>query len=153
MAESFIRRMTPADLPSVLAIEARGHIFPWTEGNFRDGLESGYFMVVMEQGGSAEEKKIIGYGIVQIILDEGHLLNITIDPRLNGRGLGRELLLHLLEHARTHTDTLFLEVRPSNHRAIALYQSSGFNEIGLRRNYYPAKDGGREDALLMAMAF
>lgn len=140
--------MVAADLPAVLAIEARGHAFPWTEGNFRDGLESGYYMVVMEQQG-----KLIGYGVVQIILDEGHLLNITIDPKLNGRGLGRELLLHLLDHARTHTDTLFLEVRPSNNRAIALYQTSGFNEIGLRRNYYPAKDGGREDALLMAMAF
>lgn len=153
MAENSIRRMTVADLPLVLAIEARGHAFPWTEGNFRDGLESGYYMVVMEQQGAASENVIIGYGVVQIILDEGHLLNITIDPKLNGRGLGRELLLHLLEHARTHTDTLFLEVRPSNHRAIALYQTSGFNEIGLRRNYYPAKDGGREDALLMAMAF
>lgn len=148
MAENPIRRMVAADLPAVLAIEARGHAFPWTEGNFRDGLASGYYMVVMEQQG-----RLIGYGVVQIILDEGHLLNITIDPKLNGRGLGRELLLHLLGHARTHTDTLFLEVRPSNHRAIALYQSSGFNEIGLRRNYYPAKDGGREDALLMAMAF
>lgn len=148
MAENSIRRMTAADLPLVLAIEARGHAFPWTEGNFRDGLESGYYMVVMEQQGM-----LIGYGVVQIILDEGHLLNITIDPKLNGRGLGRELLLHLLDHARTHTDTLFLEVRPSNSRAIALYQTSGFNEIGLRRNYYPAKDGGREDALLMAMAF
>lgn len=148
MAESSIRRMTADDLSVVLAIEARGHAFPWTEGNFRDGLESGYYMVVMEQQG-----KVIGYGVVQIILDEGHLLNITIDPVRNGRGLGRELLWHLLDHARTHTDTLFLEVRPSNQRAIALYQSSGFNEIGLRRNYYPSKEGGREDALLMAMAF
>ncbi len=148
MAESSIRRMTAADLPMVLAIEARGHAFPWSEGNFRDGLESGYYMVVMEQQG-----QLIGYGVVQIILDEGHLLNITVDPVLNGRGLGRELLLHLMDHARHHTDTLFLEVRPSNHRAIALYQTSGFNEIGLRRNYYPAKNGGREDALLMALAF
>ncbi|HEX6590809.1 MAG TPA: ribosomal protein S18-alanine N-acetyltransferase [Moraxellaceae bacterium] len=143
-----IRRMTPADLPQVLVIEARGHAFPWSEGNFRDGLEHGYYMVVMEQSGN-----LIGYGVVQVILDEGHLLNITIDPVLNGRGLGRELLLHLLDYARSHTDTLFLEVRPSNQRAIALYQTSGFNEIGLRRNYYPARDGGREDALLMALAF
>lgn len=153
MAETTIRTMNEADLPTVLAIEARGHAFPWSEGNFRDGLASGYYMVVMEQGGAGAGKNVIGYGVVQIILDEGHLLNITIDPPLNGRGLGRELLLHLLDHARHHTDTLFLEVRPSNHRAIALYQTSGFNEIGLRRNYYPARDGGREDALLMALAF
>ncbi len=153
MADVLIRPLTADDLPTVVAIEARGHAFPWTRGNFEDGLASSYYMVVMEQGGAGLEKKIIGYGVVQVILDEGHLLNITIDPPLNGRGLGRELLLHLLDYARTHTDTLFLEVRPSNHRAIALYQSSGFNEIGLRRNYYPAKGGGKEDALLMAMAF
>lgn len=148
MADYPIRAMTAADLPAVLAIEARGHAFPWSVGNFRDGLENGYYMVVM-----TASEKIIGYGVVQVILDEGHLLNITVEPELNGRGLGRALLLHLLDYARSHTDTLFLEVRPSNHRAIALYQSSGFNEIGLRRNYYPAKGGGREDALLMAMAF
>lgn len=148
MADYPIRAMTAADLPAVLAIEARGHAFPWSVGNFRDGLENGYYMVVM-----TASEKIIGYGVLQVILDEGHLLNITVEPELNGRGLGRALLLHLLDYARSHTDTLFLEVRPSNHRAIALYQSSGFNEIGLRRNYYPAKGGGREDALLMAMAF
>jgi len=152
MPESRIRPMTVDDLPAVLSIEARGHAFPWTRGNFEDGLNNGYFMVVMEEGG-ADQKNIIGYGIIQIILDEGHLLNITIDPVLNGRGLGRTLLLHLLDHARNHTDTLFLEVRPTNLRAIALYQTTGFNEIGLRRNYYPAKGGGREDALLMALAF
>lgn len=148
MNKYVIRSMTMADLPCIMEIEKRGHAFPWSEGNFKDGLEHSYYMVVMEQ-----DKKIIGYGVVQIILDEGHLLNITIDPTLNGRGLGRELLLHLLDYARNHTDTLFLEVRPSNQRAIALYQTSGFNEIGLRRNYYPAKGGGREDAVLMAIAF
>lgn len=148
MTEPVIRPLTAEDLPAIMAIEARGHAFPWTVGNFRDGLQNGYYMVVME-----EEGTVLGYGIVQIILDEGHLLNITIDPSLHGRGLGRTLLLHLLDYARHHTDTLFLEVRPSNHRAIALYQTSGFNEIGNRRNYYPAKGGGREDALLMALAF
>lgn len=148
MSEPVIRAMTAADLPVVMAIEARGHAFPWSIGNFQDGMQSGYYMVVMEQN-----RTILGYGIVQLILDEGHLLNITIDPSLHGRGLGRTLLLHLLDYASQRTDTLFLEVRPSNQRAIALYQSSGFNEIGNRRNYYPAKGGGREDALLMALAF
>ncbi len=148
MTESVIRPLTPDDLPAVLALEAKGHAFPWTPGNFADALGSAYYMVVLEQNA-----RIAGYGIVQVILDEGHLLNITIDPALHGRGLGRYLLRHLLDYAGHHTDTLFLEVRPSNARAIALYQSAGFNEIGLRRHYYPAKDGGREDALLMAMAF
>lgn len=148
MPEPLIRPMTPGDVPSVLAIEARAHDFPWTAGNFHDGLVSGYYMVVMEAEGA-----IAGYGVVQVILDEGHLLNITVAPGLHGQGLGRTLLLHLLDYARAKTDTLFLEVRPSNARAIALYQTSGFNEIGLRRNYYPARGGGREDALLMALAF
>lgn len=148
MPESTIRPLTAADLPAVLAIEARAHAFPWTPGIFEDALKTGYYMVVMEQGAT-----LIGYGVVQVILDEGHLLNITIDPQRHGKGLGRQLLHHLLDYARTHTDTLFLEVRPSNTPAIALYQSEGFNEVGLRRNYYPAVGGGREDALLMAMAF
>lgn len=143
-----IRPFTADDLPAVLAIEAEGHAFPWTRGNFEDALRSGYYMVVFEHEG-----RVAGYGIIQIILDEGHLLNITIDPALHGRGHGRHLLLHLLEYAQAHTDTLFLEVRPSNLHAIRLYQTVGFNEIGLRRNYYPARDGGREDALLMALAF
>lgn len=148
MAEQPIRPLTAEDLPAVLALEVQGHAFPWSRGNFEDALASAYYMVVLEQDG-----RVSGYGIVQVILDEGHLLNITIDTALHGQGLGRYLLQHLLDYAHSHTDTLFLEVRPSNTRAITLYQSAGFNEIGLRRNYYPAKDGGREDALLMAMAF
>lgn len=143
-----IRALTAADLPAVLAIETRAHAFPWTAGILADALASGYYMVVMTEG-----EAVLGYGVVQVILDEGHLLNITIDPVQQGRGLGRRLLAHLVDYARHHTDTLFLEVRPSNAAAIALYQSEGFNEVGLRRNYYPARDGGREDALLMAMAF
>lgn len=148
MAEPLIRPLAPADLAAVLALEERAHAFPWSQGNFTDAFAGGYYMVVMEEGG-----RVIGYGIVQVILDEGHLLNITVDPDLHGRGLGRTLLLHLLDHAAQKTATLFLEVRPSNRRAVALYHSAGFNEIGLRRNYYPAVGGGREDALLMAFAF
>ena len=148
MADSMIRPLRETDLPLVQVIEARGHAFPWSLGNFTDALNSGYYMVVLER-----EERVVGYGIVQIILNEGHLLNITIEPALHGLGLGRELLLHLLDYARHRADTLFLEVRPSNHRAIRLYQTAGFNEIGLRRHYYPTKEGGREDALLMAMTF
>lgn len=148
MLDAVIRPLTAEDLPLVLALEAKGHANPWTPGNFNDALSSGYYMVVLEQ-----QDRLVGYGIVQKILDEGHLLNITIDVALHGQGLGRLLLQHLLDYAEQHTSTLFLEVRLSNSRAIALYQSAGFNEIGLRRNYYPARDGGREDALLMAMAF
>ena len=148
MPERIIRALTDSDLPLVVAMERRAHSFPWSHGNFADAYASNYYMVVMEAG-----NRLVGYGIVQVILDEAHLLNITIDPEQHGRGLGRELLQHLLDYTQGKADTLFLEVRPSNTRAIALYQTAGFNEIGLRRNYYPAAGGGREDALLMALAF
>ena len=148
MTEGRIRPLLADDLPAVLSLEVQGHAFPWSRANFQDALDGNYYMVVLERDG-----RIAGYGVVQVILDEGHLLNITVDPALHGHGLGRFLLQHLLDYARGRTDTLFLQVRPSNARAIRLYQTAGFNEIGLRRNYYPAPGGGREDALLMALAF
>ncbi|MFN8901906.1 MAG: ribosomal protein S18-alanine N-acetyltransferase, partial [Lysobacteraceae bacterium] len=82
---------------------------------------------------------------------EAHLLTLCIDPVQQGRGLGRRLLRRMIDLARWHmADRVFLEVRPSNPTAIALYRSEGFNEIGTRPRYYPAKDG-REDAIVMAM--
>ena len=81
---------------------------------------------------------------------ECHVLNLCIDPELRGKGLGRYLMKHLLDLARHHkAEMVFLEVRPSNRHAIALYESMGFNEVGRRRRYYPAKKG-REDALVLA---
>lgn len=141
-----IRPMTEADLPQVMVIENKGHAFPWTQGIMAGNLGHGYVCRALVQG-----ERVLGYAIVQHIVDEAHLLNITIDPALQGKGYGRHLLRELIEETSDQADTMFLEVRPSNTSAIALYQSMGFNEIGLRKNYYPAVGGGREDAMMMAL--
>lgn len=141
-----LRPMREDDLDTVIAIEQRAYPFPWTRGILRDCLRADYPAWVLLQGGA-----IIGYGVLSIAADEAHILNICTAPEAQGRGHGRRLLQSLLQIARGRgVRRMFLEVRPSNPNAIALYHDEGFNEIGRRPRYYPAKDG-REDALVMAM--
>ncbi|TXI27574.1 MAG: ribosomal-protein-alanine N-acetyltransferase [Aquipseudomonas alcaligenes] len=138
------RPMTEADLDRVVQIENAAFSHPWSRNLFADGLES-YDCWLMFDG---DEQ--IGHGIIQIILDEAHLLNITVRPQSQGRGLGLQLLEHLMQRARQlGAGECFLEVRASNQSAYRLYERYGFNEVGRRRDYYPAA-GGREDALVMA---
>jgi ribosomal-protein-alanine N-acetyltransferase len=135
--------MMPGDLPAVAAVERASYAFPWSEGIFRDCLRVGYLCRVAEVDGT-----IAGYGIVAMGADEAHLLNLCVRAELRGRGLGRRLLL-LVERARdSGAEAVFLEVRPSNPGAIALYESEGFVRIGLRKGYYQAMNG-REDALVL----
>ena len=137
--------MTPDDLDTVMLMEARAYPFPWTRKIFNDCLKHGYSCWVYEQDGA-----LAGYAAVMFVLDEMHLLNICIDPGLQGKGLGSRLLKTLERVARgAKAETCFLEVRSSNFPAIRLYLNAGFNEIGLRKGYYPAKCG-REDAMVMA---
>ncbi len=141
------RPMQMADLDRIMQIEPTVFPYPWSRGNFSDSLNSGYSCWVME-----EDKVIIGYAVLMMVLDEAHLLNISIAREQQGRGLGRDLLQHMMTLGRRHGGlNMFLEVRPSNLAAISLYSSIGFNEMAIRRNYYPAKHG-REDAVLMGMA-
>jgi ribosomal-protein-alanine N-acetyltransferase len=141
-----LRAMRDSDLETVLAIETRAYAFPWTLGIFRDCLNAGYPAWLLVQ-----DEVVIGYGIVSIAAGEAHILNICIDPAVQGRGHGRRLLRSLIRISRHHrAERIFLEVRPSNPRAIALYFEEGFNEIGRRPRYYPAHLG-REDAIVMAM--
>jgi ribosomal-protein-alanine N-acetyltransferase len=94
----------------------------------------------------------MGYAIMMMVLDEAHLLNVSIAKKFQGRGLGSSLLDYLIEVARGHGgQTMFLEVRPSNKAAIGLYEKFGFNEFSVRKGYYPAANG-REDAILMGLA-
>jgi ribosomal-protein-alanine N-acetyltransferase len=94
---------------------------------------------------------VIGYGVISVAAREAHILNICIDPDAQSQGHGRRLLRALVRVARAqNAERIFLEVRPSNPRAIALYFDEGFNEIGRRPRYYPAQMG-REDAIVMAM--
>jgi ribosomal-protein-alanine N-acetyltransferase len=140
-----IRRMTVSDLPSVAAIEKKGYQFPWGEDIFRDCLKARYDCWVCE-----ERDKVLGYCIASVAVGEAHVLNLCVDPDEQGQGIGRKLLENLIDSARGRAETVFLEVRPSNTVAIALYENMGFNEIGIRKGYYPAENG-REDALMLAL--
>jgi ribosomal-protein-alanine N-acetyltransferase len=140
------RPMRFEDLTTVCAIEQRVYPFPWTHGNFFDSINAGYFCTVLECAGS-----MAGYAILSAAAGESHLLNLSIDAQWQRRGLGRALLLHQVDLARDRGATLMLlEVRPSNAAGRALYAEVGFEQITVRRGYYPA-DGGREDALLLGL--
>jgi ribosomal-protein-alanine N-acetyltransferase len=146
-----ISSMQQEHLDLVMEIERRAYEFPWTMGNFKDCLRSGYYCCVYLQGTHLNASPI-GYGVMSVVAGEAQILNICIDPNMQGQGFGCRLLRHLIAEAgRQSADTLFLEVRTSNQAAFALYDSAGFNEIGQRRGYYPA-NGGREDALVLALA-
>ncbi len=140
------RPMLYADLKEVLAIERRAYDFAWTDGILRDCLRAGYHCRVLE----TPHGFIQAYAVMSAAVGEAHILNFCVRPELQGQGLARRMLDHLLEWARSEqARTVFLEVRLSNVRAVRLYASAGFCEVGLRPGYYPST-GGREDALVMA---
>jgi ribosomal-protein-alanine N-acetyltransferase len=138
--------MTEADIDRVFENELRAYAYPWTRGNFFDCLRERKECRVVEVDG-----EVIGHGVLVVAAGEGHILNVCIARDRQGSGYGRALLADLLERARrARAEIVFLEVRPSNRVAIELYESAGFNTIGVRRNYYPAAFG-HEDAQIMAM--
>ena len=141
------RPMQSNDLDAIMAIEPYIYPYPWTRGNFSDSLNSGYSAWVL-----LRNEVIIGYALVMMVLDEAHLLNLSVAKTYQKQGLGRILLEHMIQIAKNNqAANMFLEVRPSNISAIALYENMGFNEMAIRRGYYPAKNG-REDAVLMGLA-
>ena len=143
-----MRAMTLADVDAVLGIEQSVQAYPsypWTRGNFMDALNSGYLCCVDEADG-----EIRGYAVLMPVLEEAELLTIGVSTAQQRKGLGRAMLRAMLEDARKNKmHRVYLEVRPSNTAAIALYRSAGFAEIGVRRGYYQNANG-REDALMMA---
>lgn len=135
--------MNEHDLDAVAALEASLQPFPWSRLNLADSLIAGYSAWVLRLGG-----QLIGYFVVMGVIDEAHLLNIGVDQRYQGQGYGARLLRQAMDCARQNgACRFFLEVRPSNARAVELYRHFGFRQIGLRKNYYPALDG-REDGLV-----
>jgi ribosomal-protein-alanine N-acetyltransferase len=146
-----LRQMIDTDLAAVMRVETAAYAAPWSESIFRDCLRAGYCCLVAER---AEE--LIGHAVMMVAAGECHVLNLCIAPQAQRRGLGRRLLRRQLALARRRdADTAFLEVRASNLGAIALYRSEGFDEIGVRKAYYPSADPRttqREDALMMARA-
>lgn len=139
------RAMRAADLVAVLAVEVRAYSYPWSRGNFIDSLAAGYLAEVLVD----DEDAVLGYSLALPGAGEMHLLNLTVAPEHQGRGLGRTLMEALHQHAlRLQLDTVFLEVRASNQRARTLYTRLGYADVGLRRAYYPAVPR-REDAIVM----
>ena len=139
------RPMRLADLDEVMAIEQRSYPYPWTRGIFHDCLHAGYSCWVCERQGIIQ-----GYGIISVAAGESHLLNLCVRPESQRQGIGEKLLVHLISVARRHdAEIIFLEVRESNAGARRLYEKMGFNELGTRKDYYPAAEG-REDASILA---
>ncbi len=157
-----IRQMRREDLPEVLRNERSGYVYPWSEGLFKECLTRGdecWLSVsdnnnAVDQGttvqGVASHDFIIGHGVLSVAAGESHLLNVCVHPDWQGNGFGRVIVEHLLKRAKAlSASVIFLEVRPSNLMAFQLYDTLGFNEVGIRQNYYPAITG-REDAVILA---
>jgi ribosomal-protein-alanine N-acetyltransferase len=137
--------MTTNDLSAVVAAEALLHPSAWTLGNFLDSLKAGHGMWV-----ATEADAMVGYAVTTQVLDEAHLLNISVLPECQRAGRGRSILQHLLRSTRNSgAARMYLEVRRSNHAAHQFYLKHDFIQIGLRKGYYPAL-AGREDAIVMA---
>lgn len=139
--------MLQSDLTQVVDIEREANQFPWSRKNFEDCLKANHMAWVFLD----DSNSISGFTIVQKVVDEAHILNICIKPSVQGQGHGRDLLNYIIDYAKKISSVLIvLEVRSSNKRAQHLYSRAGFNEMSVRKNYYPAAQG-RENAVLMGM--
>ena len=139
-----IREMVHDDLAMVSDIERRSYEFPWSHGVFRDCLLAGYQCFVL-----VREERVAGYSILSVAAGEAHILNLCVDPEFRSLGYGEKLLDELLYRARSASvREIFLEVRPSNKTALALYRKKGFHQIAERPAYYQANEG-REDAAVL----
>ena len=148
MSDFALRPMREPDLSQIASIEVKAYEFPWSVGIFGDCLRAGYCCWSLLCSDS-----VLGYGIMAVALDEAHILNLCVDPAYRRQGHAQRLLLHLLELARNrHASMVFLEVRPSNLPARELYARNGFQQIAVRRGYYPANPG-REDAWVLGRNF
>jgi ribosomal-protein-alanine N-acetyltransferase len=138
--------LTADDLDAVIAVEQSVYGHPWTVGNFKDALASGYQAQRLLAGDT-----LMGYFVAMKVVDEVHLLNITVSLDYRSQGWARLMLDALAIWSRGQGCAwLWLEVRESNHRAIQVYRSHGFKQVGLRKDYYPVGRGLREAALVMS---
>lgn len=140
-----VRTMSERDIEAVLQIERAAYDFPWSANIFAECMKAGYVCRVC-----INDVEVVGYGIVSVGAGECHIMNLCVHPERSGNGFGSTLMSDLLDIARrSKAHIAFLEVRTSNRRAHSLYQYLGFNEVGIRKNYYPAIKG-REDAYVLA---
>ena len=136
-----IRPMEHEDVSQVSDVERRSYEFPWSHGVFRDCLLAGYHCIVIER-----DEQVVGYSILSVAAGEAHILNLCVDPAFRQLGYGEQLLMSIIDHAEAAgVHEMFLEVRPSNEKAIELYRKKGFRKIAYRPAYYQAAEG-REDA-------
>jgi len=143
-----LRSMKKTDVDRVREIEKLAYQFPWSRQIINDCMKAGYSCWVAESVGTIQ-----GYGVLMIAAGESHILNVCVNPGIHKQGLGQHIVKHLLGVSRDQEiETVYLEVRPSNEAAYILYSKLGFNEVGQRKGYYPAKGGKREDALIMALS-
>lgn len=144
----FIRDIVESDFEALWEIEHRAYEFAWTKGILLDCIRIKHPAYVMHD----ETGKLFGYAFLTVGAAEAHLLNLAVEPTAQNQGIGRQLLAHVLKRAPLlRIDRIFLEVRPSNAAALKLYEEAGFNEIGRRPGYYPAPNGKREEAIVMAL--
>jgi ribosomal-protein-alanine N-acetyltransferase len=141
-----LRPMEAGDVDDVYALECSVFPHPWSRANFVDSLASGYDAWVLREPAGP----LAGYFLLMYALDEAHLLDVAVAAERQGSGLGRHLLDRITARARaTGMESILLEVRPSNARALQVYRRYGYVEIGRRKGYYPAHEGRREDAIVM----
>lgn len=147
MNEITICPMIAEDLAQVLAIERKSFPHPWLRQHFMDELNSPYAFPLSAFDPAG---RLLGYICSMQLLDEGHILNVAVDPDIRGAGVGRLLVEKVLEECRCNgASFVSLEVRESNFSAIGLYRKMGFAEMGRRKRYY---ENG-EDALMMEYVF
>jgi len=141
-----VRKMRETDLDAVLAIENTSHVHPWSRGVFRDCLRVSYVCDMF-----TKDDEIIVYGIMSVAAGESHIFNVCVNDKYRRQGFGQEMMMHLIKKAKKQgAEVAFLEVRPSNKVAIALYEKLGFAVTGKRKDYYPLEKG-REDAFVMSL--
>ncbi|MDD7569842.1 MAG: ribosomal protein S18-alanine N-acetyltransferase [[Actinobacillus] rossii] len=134
------------DFEQLFDIEQAAHLVPWSMGTLKNNMGERYLNLKIECN-----DQIVGFAICQTVLDEATLFNIAIHPNYQGQKLGFTLLNALIEQLRNKGIlTLWLEVRESNQNAIRLYEKLNFNEVDIRKNYYPTPNGKRENAVIMA---
>ncbi len=146
MSDLEYRRATRDDIAQVLANEVSAYAMPWGKQALIDSLNEQYefFLILLQD-------KVIGHLILQVIVDECHLLNICLNPRFQGKGLGKQVMRYWFEFCESSSvKQLLLEVRASNQKAKALYQQCGFQQLSVRKAYYPLPDNQREDGIVMS---
>ncbi len=140
--------MTRNDVDAVLGIEQAAYAFPWSRANFIDSLSAGHVCQTLGHGRGV----VLGYFVLLQGVEEMHLLNLTVAPGAQGRGLGRFLLEAIVQRCQgCAARELWLEVRQGNLRAQRIYAKFGFQAKGVRKGYYPAAMGQREDAIVMSL--